>query len=312
MTWSNANEQGVGANTVWVGRDIGVFIVKRATSSEIGLEAVASRDVIVCSVVLDPHEVQTEFAIHETHVGADGADLTMVFVPRHERFKFAARAPNGLQAVTLVIDITALIENRGLSYGNLPVSLRRVIGARELMVEKLIPGRFGTVACEIAAHRPGLAELPELFYEAKSLDLTSALFSEIARRDALDAGGGRVGSQALERLRKVRESIDRAPHRSLDIDALARAAGMNRTKLRLVFRQVYGTTLSGYRNALLLRRADLALKEAGASVTQAAREAGYATPSGFIAAYRRQYGFSPGKVRAIDAAIVSNSCAGRD
>jgi AraC-like DNA-binding protein len=71
---------------------------------------------------------------------------------------------------------------------------------------------------------------------------------------------------------------------------------MNRTKLRSAFKQVYGTTLSGYRSTLMQRRADRALKEARLSVKQAARHAGYATTSNFIVAYKRQYGVRPGVV----------------
>jgi len=71
---------------------------------------------------------------------------------------------------------------------------------------------------------------------------------------------------------------------------------MNRTKLRSAFKQAYGTTLSGYRSALMLQRADRALRQAGASVKEAARRAGYATTSSFIVAYKRQYGVCPGGV----------------
>ena len=79
----------------------------------------------------------------------------------------------------------------------------------------------------------------------------------------------------LDRLGLVKQIIDRAPHRILDVDDLARVAAMNRTKLRSAFKQVYGTTLSGHRTTLMLQRADCALKEAGVSVKQAARHAGY-------------------------------------
>jgi len=294
--WSRAGKR-LAENVFWVGTGISVFVVNRTTSSEIGLEAVASRDVIVSSVVVDPSEVRTNFDVRDRQVGADGSDLTMVFIPRHECFKFSAQAPTGLRAVTLVIDLAALMTTRGVCADALPLSLRSATGARELAIDKLVPGQFGRVALEIAADRGNFAGIPELFYEAKTLELTSALIDEIARRDALSADGPRIGLQVFERLQDVKEIIDKAPHRLLDIDALARVAGMNRTKLRLVFRQVYGTTLSAYRSALLLKRADLALRDAGASVTQAARQAGYATASGFIAAYRRQYGSSPGKVR---------------
>ncbi len=66
-------------------------------------------------------------------------------------------------------------------------------------------------------------------------------------RDASRSGNGGFDPGILDRLGLVKQIIDRAPHRILDVDALARAAAMNRTKLRSTFKQVYGTTLSGYR-----------------------------------------------------------------
>ncbi len=99
-----------------------------------------------------------------------------------------------------------------------------------------------------------------------------------------------------ERLAAVKTVIDQAPHRTLDIDALARVAAMNRTRLRSCFKQAYGTTLSDYRTALLLEQADSALREKGSTVEQAAYRAGYASASSFIVAYKRQYGVCPGEV----------------
>jgi AraC-like DNA-binding protein len=110
------------------------------------------------------------------------------------------------------------------------------------------------------------------------------------------AGGGATDRRTFERLEDVKTIIDQAPHRALDIDALARVAAMNRTKLRSSFKQAYGTTLSNYRTVLLLQKADRILKAPGSTVEQAAHRAGYASASSFIVAYKRQYGVSPGEV----------------
>jgi AraC-like DNA-binding protein len=109
-------------------------------------------------------------------------------------------------------------------------------------------------------------------------------------------GDGVFKPRILDQLESVRQIIERAPHGTLDIDVLARGAAMNRTKLRSAFKQVYRTTLSGYRTALMLKRGDRTIKEAGASVTQAAHRAGYATTTSFIMACKRQYGVCPGAV----------------
>src|SRR5262249_39749827 len=138
------------------------------------------------------------------------------------------------------------------------------------------PGHFGMVAADILARRGLYPSIAPLYYEGKTLELMSTLLSQLSRRDAMRAGNGVFDPVMFERLDKVKEIVDQAPHRALDIDALARAAAMNRTKLRSSFKQAYGTTLSDYRAALLLQQADRALREKGASVEQAAHHAGYA------------------------------------
>ena len=163
-------------------------------------------------------------------------------------------------------------------------------------METLAPGLFGAIARDVADRRAMFPPLAALYYESKTFELVSALLSELSRRDALRSGNGDFDPGVLDRLHLVKQVIDRAPHRILDVDDLARAAAMNRTKLRSTFKQVYGTTLSGYRSALLLQQADRALRKSGASVKQAARHAGYTTTSSFIVAYKRQYGICPGMV----------------
>jgi AraC-like DNA-binding protein len=275
---------------------MGIFVVDWADSTNVELEARADNDVIVCSAVLNQDEASTGFVIGDSRFDAKGADMTMVFVPQHERFQFATSVSRGLKAVTLVVDVMSMMKSRGLPAATLPESLLRTIRGRRIAMETLAPGHFGAIAREVAARRAMFPSLAPLYYEGKTFELVSALLSEVSRRDALRAGDGAFDPDVLERLGLVKQTIDRAPHRIVDIDDLSRVAAMNRTKLRSAFRQVYGTTLSGYRTALMLQRADCVLKE-GVSVKQAARRAGYATTSSFIIAYKRQYGMCPGAVR---------------
>jgi AraC-like DNA-binding protein len=107
--------------------------------------------------------------------------------------------------------------------------------------------------------------------EGKTFELISALLNGLSRRDAFRAGDGAFDPKILDRITILKQIIGHAPLQISDVAALARAAAMNRTKRRSAFKQVYGTTLSGNRSSLMLERADLALKEAGASVKQAAR-----------------------------------------
>ncbi len=294
--WSNLAEGEPVGNVAWAGRDMGIFVVDWADPKIVELETWAGGDVIVCSAVLNQDEARTDFAVGDNRFDANGADMTMVFVPQHERFQFATSVSQGLKAVTVVVDVMSMMTARGLPAATLPKSLLHAIRGRQIAIETLDPGHFGAVARDVAARRAMFPSLAALYYEGKTFELVSALLSELSRRDALRAGNGAFDPGILDRLGLVKQTIDRAPHRIPDVDALARVAAMNRTKLRSTFKQVYGTTLSGYRTALMLQRADRVLKQAGASVKQAARHAGYATTSSFIVAYKRQYGVCPGVV----------------
>ncbi|MDI4233762.1 AraC family transcriptional regulator [Bradyrhizobium sp. Arg237L] len=296
VPWSNvADGESIG-NVAWAGRDMGIFVVDWADSKIVELETLAGKDVIVCSAVLNQDEARTDFAVGDSRFDARGADMTMVFVPQHERFKFVTSVSRGLKAVTVVVDMISMMKARGLPAAALPKSLLSMIRGREIAMETLVPGHFGEIARDVAARRAMFPSLATLYYEGKTFELVSALLSGLSRRDAFRVGDGAFDPGILDRLGLVKQIIDQAPHRVFDVDALARVAAMNRTKLRSAFKQVYGTTLSGYRTALMLQRADRALKQAGASVKQAARHAGYATTSSFIIAYKRQYGVRPGIV----------------
>jgi AraC-like DNA-binding protein len=297
VPWSTVADGGPAGNVAWARRDMGIFVVDLADSKIVELETSAGKDVIVCSAVLNRDDgAWTDFAVGDSRFDAKGADVTMVFVPQHERFRFVTSVSRGLRAVTVVFDVMSMMKARGLSAAILPKSLLHTIRRRQIGMETLASGHFGAIARDVAARRAMVPSLATLYYEGKTFELVSALLSELCRRDAMCAGEGAFDPVILDRLGLVKEIIDRAPHRILDVDALSRVAAMNRTKLRSAFKQVYGATLSGYRTALMLQQADRDLKETGASVKHAARRAGYATTSSFIVAYKRRYGVCPGAV----------------
>jgi AraC-like DNA-binding protein len=288
----NSNSVGSAA---WAGHGMGLFVVDCPGPDVVELNALALRDVIACAVVLN--EAATEFAIAGHHFTAEASDMTMIFVPREERFQFATRTRRGLRAVTIVIDVKSIMKSYGLPADTLPKSILETINGRETVMDKLTPGQFGSIATDLISRHGMYPAVAPLYYEGKSLELISTLFKQVSRRDALRVGNDLLDPRIFKRLEQVKKIIDQAPHHPLDLVALERVAAMNRTKLRSSFKQAYGTTLSAYRATVLLQQADRALRESGCSVQQAAYHAGYATASAFIVAYKRQYGMSPGDVR---------------
>ena len=96
--------------------------------------------------------------------------------------------------------------------------------------------------------------------------------------------------RALALTARLRDPADPAP----DLAALARGAGASLRTLQRLFLAETGLTLEAWRQKARLIQAAADLL-AGASVTTAAFDAGYASLSAFISAFRRQFGVTPGR-----------------
>jgi AraC-like DNA-binding protein len=75
---------------------------------------------------------------------------------------------------------------------------------------------------------------------------------------------------------------------------LARAVGINDHKLKVGFRQVFGTTVFGYLHEHRMERSRQLLESGDLGVTAAAEAVGFASRGHFAAAFRRKYGVNPG------------------
>ncbi len=86
------------------------------------------------------------------------------------------------------------------------------------------------------------------------------------------------------------------PACDLELAELARAAGASARTVQRLFLAETGLRFAEWRQRLRLLHG-ASLLGAGASVTQAGLDAGYAGTSAFIAAFRRQFGHTPARIR---------------
>ena len=92
------------------------------------------------------------------------------------------------------------------------------------------------------------------------------------------------------------EQVQAAPEARTDLPGLARAAGASLRTLQRIFPRETGLSLEAWRQKARMIHAVAALC-AGTSVTGAALDCGYDSPSAFITAFRRQFGVTPGRYR---------------
>lgn len=93
------------------------------------------------------------------------------------------------------------------------------------------------------------------------------------------------------------ERVQRAPAEAASLAELARGAGASLRTLQRLFPAETGLTLEAWRQKARLMAAVAALS-AGAPVMTTALDCGYESPSAFIAAFKRQFGVTPGRLRA--------------
>jgi AraC-like DNA-binding protein/mannose-6-phosphate isomerase-like protein (cupin superfamily) len=162
----------------------------------------------------------------------------------------------------------------------------RAGGARELAALEVTPllGELIVHIVSIGMLDPTRAEhdrlagvLMDLIGSARALDLVLPLPRDV-------------------RARKLAQLLRADPADKRDLETLAASCGASLRTLQRCFADETGMTIEAWRQKMRLAHAAAALAQ-GASVTGAALDCGYESPSAFIAAFRRQFGTTPGTLR---------------
>jgi AraC-like DNA-binding protein len=95
---------------------------------------------------------------------------------------------------------------------------------------------------------------------------------------------------------RLAERLREDPTCGLELDPLARDAGASARTMQRLFVAETGLRFTEWRQRMRLLHA-ATLLGAGATVTQAGFEAGYAGTSAFVAAFRKQFGRTPARMR---------------
>jgi len=93
---------------------------------------------------------------------------------------------------------------------------------------------------------------------------------------------------------RVAEALQRDPSEQRSLDAVCKRAGASKRTIERLFQLETHLSLGKWRQQLRLMRS-LQLLAAGEKITHAALEAGYSTPSAFIAMFRKTLGTTPGR-----------------
>jgi AraC-like DNA-binding protein len=194
------------------------------------------------------------------------------------------------ECVSVSMDAARLRELLGTSV--LPQVFARLTESETpfaLVSQAMTPGLYRLLDEISNADATGTAR--RLWHEAKALELVAQMTDALVETDR--ANDPRLSPDEVDRVervcRRLVERLDAPP----TLAALARDAGFNETKLKGAFRARFGAPVFAYLRQVRMEEARRLLLTRRFNVTEVATRVGYANPSKFAAAFRKQFGMSP-------------------
>ncbi|MBY3620873.1 helix-turn-helix transcriptional regulator [Acinetobacter sp. CUI P1] len=135
-----------------------------------------------------------------------------------------------------------------------------------------------------------------LYAEGKALELLSAYFSAFLFEQKHTKRSLHLSRSDRESVRRAREIILEQMANPPSLIELSKLAGINEYKLKVAFKEEYGTTVFAYLRNKRLEKAWEIMRSGESSVSQTATMVGYNNFSHFAEAFRKQYGINPSEI----------------
>lgn len=149
------------------------------------------------------------------------------------------------------------------------------------------------VALEQIFHCPFQGTTKQLYLESKCLELISLKLEQLKGEGRKAKSSCFLRADDIERIHFAKTILIDNSENPPSLIALARQVNLNDYKLKVGFRQVFGTTVFGYLHQYRMMKAHRLLAEQQMNVKEVARAVGYANQSQFAAAFRKQFGMNP-------------------
>lgn len=144
------------------------------------------------------------------------------------------------------------------------------------------------------AECPVAEPLRQFYLAGKALELAALALNEIVGKPPLRPA--RLPARTRDQIRAARDMLIGSMQEPPSLAELARASGLNPTKLTSAFRAEFGASVFGYLQEHRLQEAHSLIAEGRASIAEAAFRVGY-TPAHFSSLFRKRFGMSPSALR---------------
>ncbi|WP_082803833.1 MULTISPECIES: helix-turn-helix transcriptional regulator [unclassified Anabaena] len=149
------------------------------------------------------------------------------------------------------------------------------------------------VALEQIINCPFRGLTKKIYLESKCLELIALKLEQLAKKENNGTKTTNFKKDDIDRIHYAKEILTNNLDNPPSLLELARQVGLNDYKLKLGFRQVFGTTAFTYLHQQRMEKARQLLLEGQMNVKEVARAVGYANQSRFATAFRKQFGSNP-------------------
>ncbi|UEG49928.1 AraC family transcriptional regulator [Ferruginibacter lapsinanis] len=144
--------------------------------------------------------------------------------------------------------------------------------------------------------------MKNIFLQNRVSLLVERFFSRLYSKMDLLEGKFNLTEDEVRRLVKVQQLlVSNFSEQPPTIDEFSKLASMSVTKLKKNFKDIYGDSIYAYYQKIRLQKARELLATGKYNVKETAEAIGYANPSNFINAFKKQYKELPGDIVAKDA-----------
>ncbi len=197
----------------------------------------------------------------------------------------------------VVLSLTEKLMCELLAVPALPDVVQRVLSSEDAYSRACVPMSVELFRLlDELLRRATEGQVRQLYLEAKGLELIARIFERLEQQAGEIVAA--IPNGDVARLHHVRDTIVARMTDPPSLEALARQVGLSQTRLKTEFRALFGVPVFAYLRDYRLSEAYRLLIEGELNVTQVAMKVGYANPSKFAAAFRKQFGLAPTDVRS--------------
>lgn len=161
-----------------------------------------------------------------------------------------------------------------------------------LLFEELISPQIQRVALELIENEIP-EELSQFYYRLKAEEMICLLFTELLKRK--NTGVSALNELDVQKIYEIRDNILSSLESPPNLKLLAQSVGFSESKLKRLFKQIFGNSVYDYYQVFRMKEAGRLLKEKRLTVSEVGYEMGFSNLSHFSRVFEKHMGLKPKK-----------------